>query len=230
MNEEAKRLRDDPSAREELRERLDRYLDVPLTLASLALVLLAVIELTGEARRFRLGALGVVLRRVRGQVRARARKAPLPALALAGRPDRAPAVPQGLAAGAGSAGEPGATDLPAAGLRGEGLAVYPGAPQAPPARPARHHLRDGDARRLGPGVPPRGRGAGEPDRGLRGRPLVVGGPRHHDRQRALPRDGRRTHPGVLAHGLRHRHLHVLHRLLRLRAGSLRRQPNAEAGR
>jgi voltage-gated potassium channel len=48
MSEETKRLRDDPSAREELRERLDRYLDVPLALASLALVLLAVIELTGE--------------------------------------------------------------------------------------------------------------------------------------------------------------------------------------
>ncbi len=48
MNEEAKRLRDDPPAREELRERLDRYLDVPLALASLALVLLAVIELSGE--------------------------------------------------------------------------------------------------------------------------------------------------------------------------------------
>src|ERR671916_1666619 len=44
----AKRLRNDPSAREELRERLDRYLDVPLALASLALVLLAIIELTGE--------------------------------------------------------------------------------------------------------------------------------------------------------------------------------------
>lgn len=44
----SKRLRDDPSAREELRERLDRYLDVPLALASLALVLLAVIELSGE--------------------------------------------------------------------------------------------------------------------------------------------------------------------------------------
>ena len=43
-----KRLRDDPSAREELRARLDRYLDVPLALASLALVLLAVIELSGE--------------------------------------------------------------------------------------------------------------------------------------------------------------------------------------
>ena len=49
MNEPgAKRLRNDPSAREELREKLDRYLDVPLALASLALVLLAVIELTGE--------------------------------------------------------------------------------------------------------------------------------------------------------------------------------------
>ena len=43
-----KRLRDDPSAREELRERLDRYLDVPLALASPALVLLTVIEQTGE--------------------------------------------------------------------------------------------------------------------------------------------------------------------------------------
>src|ERR671917_72704 len=48
MNEEAKRLRDDPPAREELLGRLDRYLDVPLALASLALVLIAVIELTGE--------------------------------------------------------------------------------------------------------------------------------------------------------------------------------------
>jgi|SRR5215213_8821564 len=51
MNEKGakpKRLRDDPSAREGLRLRLDRYLDVPLALASLALVLVAVIELTGE--------------------------------------------------------------------------------------------------------------------------------------------------------------------------------------
>jgi voltage-gated potassium channel len=51
MNREAtspKRLRDDPAAREELLGRLDRYLDVPLALASLALVLLAIIELTGE--------------------------------------------------------------------------------------------------------------------------------------------------------------------------------------
>jgi voltage-gated potassium channel len=59
-----KRLRDDPSAREELREKLDRYLDVPLALASLALVLLAVIELSGEARgpwEARLATLGWVL-------------------------------------------------------------------------------------------------------------------------------------------------------------------------
>jgi voltage-gated potassium channel len=64
MNEEAKRLRDDPPAREELRERLDRYLDVPLALASLALVLLAVIELTGEVSgpwEGRLATLGWVL-------------------------------------------------------------------------------------------------------------------------------------------------------------------------
>jgi voltage-gated potassium channel len=51
MNRETtspKRLRDDPAAREELLGRLDRYLDVPRALASLALVLLAIIELTGE--------------------------------------------------------------------------------------------------------------------------------------------------------------------------------------
>src|SRR3712207_5222029 len=59
-----KRLRDDPSAREEMRERLDRYLDVPLALASLALVLLAVIELSGEVSdpwETRLATLGWVL-------------------------------------------------------------------------------------------------------------------------------------------------------------------------
>src|SRR5215210_9157062 len=51
MNRETtspKRLRDDPAAREELLGRLDRYLDVPRALAPLALVLLAIIELTGE--------------------------------------------------------------------------------------------------------------------------------------------------------------------------------------
>jgi voltage-gated potassium channel len=55
-----KRLREDPPAREELREKLDRYLDVPL-----ALVLLAVIELTGDARSSRLGSLGTILRQAR---------------------------------------------------------------------------------------------------------------------------------------------------------------------
>ncbi|MEW6636209.1 MAG: ion transporter [Actinomycetota bacterium] len=43
-----RRLTDDPSAREELRERIDRYLDLPLALASLVVVLLIVIQLTGE--------------------------------------------------------------------------------------------------------------------------------------------------------------------------------------
>jgi voltage-gated potassium channel len=43
-----KRLQEDPPAREELRDKLDRRLDVPLALASLAPVLLAVIELTRE--------------------------------------------------------------------------------------------------------------------------------------------------------------------------------------
>lgn len=43
-----KRLRDDPAAREELRETLDRYLDVPLALASIVVVLLLVLQLSGE--------------------------------------------------------------------------------------------------------------------------------------------------------------------------------------
>lgn len=43
-----KPLREDPGLREELRERLDRYLDIPLALASILLVLLALIELGGE--------------------------------------------------------------------------------------------------------------------------------------------------------------------------------------
>ena len=43
-----KKLRDDPGLREELRDALDRYLDLPLALASLVLVLIAVIQLGGE--------------------------------------------------------------------------------------------------------------------------------------------------------------------------------------
>jgi voltage-gated potassium channel len=41
-------LREDYFAREELREKLDRYLDVPLALASLVVVLLIVLQLSGE--------------------------------------------------------------------------------------------------------------------------------------------------------------------------------------
>ena len=43
-----KKLRDDPELREGLREKLDRYLDLPLALASLVLVLIAIIQLGGE--------------------------------------------------------------------------------------------------------------------------------------------------------------------------------------
>ncbi|MDQ3386665.1 MAG: ion transporter [Actinomycetota bacterium] len=43
-----KRLKDDPTTREELREKLDRYLDVPLALASVVVVLLIIIQLSGE--------------------------------------------------------------------------------------------------------------------------------------------------------------------------------------
>jgi len=59
-----KDLRDDHDRREELRERLDRWLDLPLALASILLVLIAVIELNGgptEPWRGRLVALGWVL-------------------------------------------------------------------------------------------------------------------------------------------------------------------------
>src|ERR687893_326699 len=59
-----KKLRNDPAAREDLLGRLDRYFDVPLALASLALVLIAVIELTGEVSgpwEGRLAALGWAL-------------------------------------------------------------------------------------------------------------------------------------------------------------------------
>jgi len=49
MSEEGtKRLRDDPTTREELREKLDRYLDVPLALASVVVVLLIIVQLSGE--------------------------------------------------------------------------------------------------------------------------------------------------------------------------------------
>lgn len=46
--EEGRRFWEDFPAREEVREKLDRYLDVPLALASIVVVLLAVIQLTGE--------------------------------------------------------------------------------------------------------------------------------------------------------------------------------------
>jgi voltage-gated potassium channel len=55
-----RRLREDHPSREALRERLDRYLDVPLALASVVVVLLVVIQLTGEVSgpwRWRLEAL-----------------------------------------------------------------------------------------------------------------------------------------------------------------------------
>lgn len=42
------KIRDNPTAREELREKLDRYLDLPLALASVVVVLLVIIQLTGE--------------------------------------------------------------------------------------------------------------------------------------------------------------------------------------
>ena len=44
----AKRLRDDHPAREALRDKIDRYLDVPLALASLLVLLIIVIQLSGE--------------------------------------------------------------------------------------------------------------------------------------------------------------------------------------
>lgn len=48
MPKDEKRLWEDFPAREEMREKLDRYLDVPLALASVVVVLLVVIQLTGE--------------------------------------------------------------------------------------------------------------------------------------------------------------------------------------
>ena len=48
MGSESGKLRDDPTTREELRDKLDRYLDLPLSIASLVVVLLVIIQLTGE--------------------------------------------------------------------------------------------------------------------------------------------------------------------------------------
>ena len=45
-----KRLREDYTAREELRDKLDRYLDLPLALASVVVVLLVLIQLSGDLR------------------------------------------------------------------------------------------------------------------------------------------------------------------------------------
>lgn len=62
--EELRRLREDHAAREELREKLDRYLDLPLALASVVVVLLIIIQLTGEVSepwRWRLEALSWAL-------------------------------------------------------------------------------------------------------------------------------------------------------------------------
>lgn len=59
-----RRLRDASELRESLRERLDRYLDLPLALASILLVLIAVMELGGEVAepwRGRLAVLGWAL-------------------------------------------------------------------------------------------------------------------------------------------------------------------------
>ena len=47
-DEEPRRLREEHAVREELREKLDRYLDLPLALASVVVVLLIIIQLGGE--------------------------------------------------------------------------------------------------------------------------------------------------------------------------------------
>lgn len=46
--EDLRKLREDHVGREELREKLDRYLDLPLALASVVVVLLIIIQLSGE--------------------------------------------------------------------------------------------------------------------------------------------------------------------------------------
>jgi hypothetical protein len=182
-----KRLKDDPAAREDLVGKLDRYLDVPLALASLALVLIAIIELTGEVSgpwQGRLAALGwalwslflveFVVKLVLAPIRRRyLREHWLDALIVLLpflRVLRLARVVQT------------ARGLPAFRLLvfgGEGLAAHPRAPQATPDRPARHHLRDGHPHRYHPGVPPGDRSPRGQNPGLRRFPVVVGGPRHH---------------------------------------------------
>ncbi len=46
--EELRQLREDQTTREELREKLDRYLDIPLALASVVVALLIIIQLGGQ--------------------------------------------------------------------------------------------------------------------------------------------------------------------------------------
>ena len=197
-----KRLKDDPAAREDLVGKLDRYLDVPLALASLALVLIAIIELTGEVRRpwqGRLAALGWALWSLfLVEFVVKLVLAPISRCYLREHWLEALIVPPGfltrLQAGAGRADGEGAVGLPAPRLRGEGLAVHPRAPQATPDRPARHHLRDGHPHRCHPGVPPRDRSPRGQNPGLRRFPVVVGGASHYGQQRALPRHRRRARP------------------------------------
>ena len=50
QRDKPKRLRDDYTTREALREKLDRYLDLPLALASVVVVLLVLIQLGGDLR------------------------------------------------------------------------------------------------------------------------------------------------------------------------------------
>ncbi len=49
--DQPRKLRDAPELRESLRERLDRYLDLPLALASVLMVLIAVIEIGGDVEQ-----------------------------------------------------------------------------------------------------------------------------------------------------------------------------------
>ena len=123
-----KRLKDDPAAREDLVGKLDRYLDVPLALASLALVLIAIIELTGEVSgpwQGRLAALGwalwslflveFVVKLVLAPIRRRyLREHWLDALIVP------PGFLTRLQAGAGRADGEGAAGLPAPRFRGRG--------------------------------------------------------------------------------------------------------------